>query len=459
MLSKIFKTLKKRPEIFILAYFALIALFVAFVINKGVPPDEIYHYDSINYYAKYSADPVVGKQVSYFQLGDVSRETSYLYHYLLSVVPRTTNLFNMDSFYILRTVNILIGVFTLIVLNKLAIVLGLARKFRLTALFAIASMPMFFFLSASINYDNAVILLAALSALFGVNLSKKFQIEYVLGLVLLLIIGPLVKFAFLPISLTIGLFLVIMIYKNNNLVKREFNRIKANKPILLAVTVLMFLTVSYLAGERYGVNIINYGKIRPNCNQILTHEQCLQNNIYKRTKEFNDQKLSAPAQLPIEVYVVQWTRIMISRIYGVLGHKSFDSNRVVVTTMFFAFFGGTIYFIRMFWRNQRSRKNLFLLSMFIVYTSALILENYSSYRRRGIITLAVQGRYWLPVLFPFILYVISLGKSEEVNSNISNYLLAVICIVAFIFGLPYFISGISYEWLSPSVQSLVNHIL
>ena len=70
----------------ILIIFVVQAVYVALSFKFGVPPDERTHLGFIKFYAGNSLDPFINAQNSNFYVGEVTRDPSYMYHYLMRLV-------------------------------------------------------------------------------------------------------------------------------------------------------------------------------------------------------------------------------------------------------------------------------------------------------------------------------------------------------------------------------------
>lgn len=457
MFNKLKILLIKRPDILVYLYFGLITISMALLIRKGAPPDEVFHFDSIKYYASHGIYPIVGHQDSAFQLGDIARESSYLYHYLLSFPFRLVKAFNIEPFLILRIINILMAIGTLYVLNAIAINLKIIKSLRISLLFLVSNIPMFIFVSSAINYDNSVILLSALGFLICIKLTQKYSVKLVSTLLIMSVYGPLLKYSFLPLTLGFVIFCGIITLKNYKGALAGLKVFKRKSPILFVTVIFIFVIGSILFIERYVGNIYMYRNIRPNCNQVLTHEQCLNNGIYSRSQKIKQHKPREPVNISPDLYLVQWTRIMFGGTYGLTAHNKYNPTPIIINISLIMFYILIIYFFRYVWTIQKTRIYLFIPFISLFYILSLLLTNISAYRRSGIISLAVQGRYWLPVLLPFIFYVVYLGKLNNPKKIFARRILIVILICFSIFsGLPNILNGINSSWLSGGANAAIE---
>ena len=103
---------RTRKIIYIL--FIIQAVYIAMSMKIGIPPDELTHIRFIEYYRDHSLSPFITEQHSGFAIGDVTREVSYLYHYLMSLLLRVLPFSMLNEYIILRFVGIGLSLLTLI---------------------------------------------------------------------------------------------------------------------------------------------------------------------------------------------------------------------------------------------------------------------------------------------------------------------------------------------------------
>jgi hypothetical protein len=399
-------------------------------VRFGVGPDEETHFRIIQYYAQNSLDPFLDKQKTDFYLGSLQREVSYLYHYILSIPYRAiANFGESTSVYIIRLFNLVLGTSSLVVLNLLAISLGLRKIIRVSLIFLFANVPVFIFLSSSVNYDNLVILLSFVLIYVSVLNRKVPSINKSLAIIVLSAMGPLVKFAFLPISLIAILYLLSTYIRNSKIFKRELKSSWHNKAtIVLSVLVIL---LSILFAERYLFNVIKFRQIIPSCEKILLVEQCKENFVYNRTSIYKAANLPPPI-ISKEAYLISWNMIMVERTYGILAHISLKKAPEIIS------FGvlGIYLLILAFIRKYNPKKDTYWVipATTLFYLVGLIITNYGIYKYSSNIGLAVSGRYWLPVLLPFIVYTASLYN--HLSRKTVTVVSIIICSFAFISGLP-----------------------
>lgn len=446
----------RRPELLVYAYFFIAALFLAVIIRLGVGPDETVHYHSIRYYAENSHDPFIQQQTGSYDVGDITRNSSYLYYYLMSFVYRFAEVLGASTYGALRVVNILLGVVSLAGLWQLGKYLMLKKWVRVTLLFVVANIPMFLFLSSTINYDNLVILLSVWSIVISIKLIRGPDLFYLLALMSMSVFGPLVKTAFLPISAVLACVVLFSLVSGR---QAYYSQLKASLRvnsgrIKLFVSILILLAALLLFAERYVGNLVRYQTITPTCDQVLSLSQCNENFVFSRGQIYKTAELAVP-EVYLDTYLPQWVRIMMSRTYGILSHRPFTNNPFIINVSIVFFYLVIILSLKR--PSKTNRDAIIIPFVFIMYTIALVSTNIGSYKESQELGLSVQGRYLLPVLLPLAFYAVgNLNAHRLNNTKMRNTLSGLVLVFAFYAGIPNILAGIKgNDWINPDLKELV----
>lgn len=418
-----------RHRSIIIGYFFICSATIALFLRFGIAPDEGIHFGIIKYYAQNSLDPVIGAQHSDYYLGALARDPSYLYHYLLSFPYRLFELLHINTLIGLRILNVLMGCATIYGLFWIADQLRLKKSISGPVVLALASIPIFMFLSSALNYDNLLLLIVVYSIGISIGLKQRFSVNGLLILTLLLVLGPLVKFAFLPYSAVLGFYVLSLTVVQK---KKIFQQLARKKPVSMILIVACIIGLG-LFGERYMRNIIEYKSITPECTQTLTEDQCQQNFVYKRTMIYRNASLEKP-DMKIDVYMVNWIRIMTDRTYGLLGHRTFKSKTIIFVSGLVLIY--SLILAAIFSLRDAVKKYWFIPVSSIAYLLGLVITNIKYYRESQNIGLAVQGRYWLPVLLTYTVYLAWLYRKK-----LQKYpgFIAILCIIWSIIAGPLYI--------------------
>src|ERR1035438_773805 len=149
--------------IIILLIFAAEASWLALTSRFPMAFDEGYHFNLIQFFS-HRFNPIVTSQPSStYALGAIVHNPSFLYHYLLSFPYRLIAHFTSSietQVILLRFINIGLAITSLLIMKKILSRLGLPYILVNILLLVFALTPLVTALSAQINYDNLLILVA-----------------------------------------------------------------------------------------------------------------------------------------------------------------------------------------------------------------------------------------------------------------------------------------------------------
>jgi hypothetical protein len=291
------------------------------------------------------------------------------------------------------------------VFSRLFKKIGIHQKFINITLLLFASLPITSLVTATINYDNMLLVLTALYLLVGVRIiqsSKVLWHDYV-ALVGVGCLASITKYTFLPIFFASAIYLVIIVYRRYG--KKFFSSLinSAKKAQRYSVVLLGGATILFvcLFSAAYLRNVIIYGNPHPSCMQTLGKERCLASPVIARSvkaKETKDQRSVAP----LKSYTITWFQNMTG--FGATGNSttkdilgSGQPPQVLLNLLVFGTLAGVCVLLYA-WRSLR--KNLswyFLLTMAIVLISSVYLNNVRGYYSNHAI-FANQPRYLLSIL-------------------------------------------------------------
>ncbi|HEX7963054.1 MAG TPA: hypothetical protein VF466_00540, partial [Candidatus Saccharimonadales bacterium] len=220
----------------------------------------------------------------------------------------------------------------------------------------------------------------------------------------------LVKYAFLPIALAVAIFLgaslLHVFWRRGAELKKAFNAAHARLDNRAKVLLMLLLLVSAgLFVQRYGVNMVSYHKPVPDCDDVLTVDDCLdygpwaRNYHYTQAKgDFDDNALG---------FARTWYDGMYFRLFFMITGPTNDyanSPPLVYpsrTALVLGIAAGLAFVV--YWRRtlRDHALLLFLLLIVVLYCSVLWVNSYQDYRATAQ-PVAINGRYLLVVLFPLI---------------------------------------------------------
>lgn len=409
--------------------------FFATHLNKDIIPDENYHIKFIEFYKNNnSINPIVGKQEEYFEYGEFTRSNSYMYHYIFGNLQKFIS-FNdqVSNIIFLRLINVFLGVATLILTISVYRLLIKDRLLIISSLTMLGGSLMFIVLQSGVNYDNLANLIAILSIFLLIKLFLKPSLLKVLLFILLLVIGPLVKFTLIPLFVFELLFLFLFYYKNRKEIIPKYKELKNDwKKYYNILLMIIILISSFLLVERYVGNFVKYESIltSPSCIKVTNKEECENNPQFIRDNSLKriDQSITLTGTV---YYLQKWSISMIDKTIGITAHKYIQSNPYLLLAMSSIIFISALCAIRYFDFRINIINCLFIITLLYVITLAMF--NYSSYLRYGIFELALQGRYLFLVL-PLIYFYINYYIFKIFRTNIIKIIYTIFVILLFTYG-------------------------
>lgn len=380
--------------------------------------DENFHFGIIKLYSHQWSPFFTTPPADSAQFGDLVRNPSYLYQYLMSFPYRFATLFihqETIQIIIMRFLNISLFTAGLFAFRALLLRLRVSAAITHISLLMLILIPVVPFLAGQINYDNLVFLLVPLVMLLAlacrqaiVDKAKIPPVSTIL-LVILGMLGGLVKYAFLPIFVAILLYLAVIIVRNRHLdlvtkTVKAFWQLSTWLKIGLVIGVIIS---SGLFIERYGVNIVLYHSLQPDCAKIESLDQCMQygpwarNYIIAANNEVVGDVLASPDKV---FFLPVWTYGMMHRLYFAINYDYFNYEElpIPITSAFIIGGIGLILYAVFCWTLfKRNRLLLLPATVIIIYAASLLYVNFTDYLHFKTM-LAINGRYLiliLPLLF------------------------------------------------------------
>ena len=411
--------------------------------------DEAYHLGLIQFFSHRWNPLVTVQPPSSYRLGPIIHGTSWLYHYLMSFPYRLMEIFTHDVVTLvigLRFINIALVIANLFILRKLLRLLRISDGLTNMVLFIFALTPMVTVLSAQINYDNLMIPLVTFSIYETVLLTREldrkyFDIVRFICLLCLCLLASLVKFAFLPIFLAITIVVIrklLVNWRNNlpNLLGQATAGLKRSnaitKTVLLAVTALSI----FLFGWVYGVNIAKYHDPIPQCNQVLSDQDCSQYYSWFLKHTFHEYTIAHPAaaiNLNVGSFTSYWMTSMSEKLYGsIMPLEGMYSLSAPLYSLAFLFFIGALGAIALNFKKiiHDYPELIMLIFVSLIYLVFLWGRNYEDYRQVGTVV-AINGRYLVPIL-AFLYVVLGLSVSYALERDRASKFVKTVIAVVFI---------------------------
>ena len=423
--------------------FLAFTLYLAFNIKMGVSSDSWYHLRVSQEYSKTLTIPK--NNADTYKWRDIEH-IPYLYFWINGRVLNLNSIvFNFNEVILLRVINILYSLFTLVGAYLLSKEFFESKWSNLLVVFLLVNTLMFTFLSSSINYDNLANMFSVFSILFFIRAIKsKGNWKNIFLMLILIALGGLTKFTTLPLGFILVLLTAIHLIKNWRNYRDRFK----GKILYLLIPIIFLLGLNFGV---YGVNLINFHSLEPDCLDVLTYDQCLENGVFYRdnvtipAQEVNLFKMVFSGQRvdPIR-YLGVWVWEMVKRIYGIMGDMQLYNNPIIIPFYIIFFLIAALLGICNWKKLKKESKHLSF--VFIFYFLILFfVQNYNMYLKRGFPALALQGRYIFPVIIPF--YILIILFLSRIRQRWLRVLVFVGLIVLFIISCyPFFFLNVDSNW-------------
>jgi hypothetical protein len=384
----------------LICYFLSKSVYLAFSLAPGMAPDEIFHIQLIELYAKSnSLFPFYGSSnvfdyplPEYLRFGPTT-EYPAAYHMILGKLAK---LFKIDptvfsSIVLFRLINTIISCANLLCIfslfrSQLSSVHG-----RILAYVICTNLLTYTLLAGSVSYDPSVNLISTIATLILIKYLKTRQMRLAIYLIGVLSLGITIKWTVLPFAVICAAFGAMAFFSNktDKTWRRNFEPL-ANKLSLLLISFLMGIiaTASLLliASKFY-----KYGKLMPSCTDIYSVETC---------KTFEASTIFFPPQNELSsilLYPLHWLFYMIQSAFGI---KSFIG---VTPPLIFSIMIEVILiwgFLLSLWKFNRQNDERRLLTLLpIIYCSVFFwVWGFPTYKEFLNAEYGVNGRYAFPVL-------------------------------------------------------------
>jgi hypothetical protein len=378
--------------------------------------DENFHFGVIKLYSHQWGPFFSSAPANSAAFGDLVRNPSYLYQYLMSFPYRLIALVvHQESHQIILLRFINVGLFTggLFAFRRLLLSLRFSAGKTHFSLLMLVLVPVVPFLAGQINYDNLLFLLIPLACLLTLACTRSIKergilppISFILLLVVCLASG-LVKYAFLPVILALGIYILIIALtspKRKGMMGRSL-RAYASLPRLgaigLAISLVLF---AGLFTERYGVNLVRYKSLQPDCVKLQSLDQCLQYGPWARNYIIAANNHAAGDDVPLDpkkgLFLPTWTEGMMHRLYFAINYDytNYYELPIPMTVAMIVGLIGLGLLLLFGWTLLRRNPELLLPILVIaLYVASLLYVNFTDYLKFKTM-LAINGRYLILIL-------------------------------------------------------------
>lgn len=450
-----------RSNTFFYATLSLFTAGVAWIALASLYPmafDEEFHYGLIKIYATSWLPYGIQHTSDMAQYGSATADASYLFHYLMSFPYRILHAIGLSDMLIiicLRLMNVAIVAGAIIVFRKALIEAKIGQLTTNVSLLFFMLIPVLSMLAAQINYDNLLLLIVALSTLLtiritgGVLTKRGLSSPAIWYLLILLIMGACVKYAFLPIAGGIGIWLIVLVLvakkKYRHTFKKQFLTLQRSTAKLTAktkTTLIVLGLASMFFAFHYVTNYAQYGSPIPPCEKVFDEQACNAYGPWERNHRFAQSRPASFQPMSIPQYIAdQWVPGMARRLtFALAGKTNGFQTKDQLPIVYFGFWTLTIVGLicliaRMIERRLKVGAFTWLtLLLCAIYAGVLIYQLYGDYLETGV-AVAINGRYLLLLLplFGAVLLQSIAHYTKRIPRNISLAIL-VASIIIFLIG-------------------------
>jgi hypothetical protein len=431
-------------------------LWLVFSATYPMPFDEFAHYGAIQVFSGRWLPFVASQPLDSGIIGDITRNPSTLYYWLMSYPYRLFDaLFTTDMALIigLRLINVGLVLGGILLFRKLFLEWKLPNRVVNVALLIFVVTPIVSFLSAHINYDNLLFLFTPLVLLYASRIARsdKQLFANVGLLVLTTLLALATKQTFLPVALVVWLYVTTVLifrHKKQLLAQLYVSFKMTQKGIGFWLAIVAIALLSVIAVERYGVNLIRYQAIQPQCEEVQPIAFCEQFGPWYRNNVIN--VINRPAEPPYgnplsfsQYWVARMYRGYFANFshtptvgatdrepYGPIATKPLLPMQSVIGIAALA-----IGLLAVMLKRREIWKDPMLRFAVIVFVGFIIIQwgyNYSSYLAAWKAE-AIQARYTIPVLPLGLLVMASAVDMLKVKRSYKQAGLAIV-LLGFVYG-------------------------
>ena len=438
--------------------------------------DEEYHVGIIDIYSRQLGPFITSQPPEAAFHGDITRYSSYFFHYLMSFPYRLIAVFTQDlmtKVIIMRFICIALVIIGVWLFRKVILNFGVSKATANAVILIFTLIPMVPFALCQVNYDALVFALLPLLLYFSQKASQPSdrQVWYIILLGITSGFAAVTKFTTLPVIFACIIFVGTYLYRQHKttVLKVLWRQVRL-VPRLQLVIASLFLVISLgLFVERYVVNLVTYHSIEPTCDVLHTDAECLQYTVYQRNSDLKKAYQANPHKLwnPIQYSVLYWIPHVFDDSF-VTGTYVYPTNQptTAIRTLppdlsanagnpLLRFTGWAVFVVSVLVvivasvRCRLVPQRLFYLFglVIIIYSAALWLKNYTDYLSLGS-PVAAQGRYYICLLIPMLLIVVLCFKQlvKDVRAYPYIFLISVLFLLTQSGGVSSFVLYSNPKW-------------
>ncbi|WP_250895213.1 hypothetical protein [Curtobacterium flaccumfaciens] len=457
LLDRANRALSSRTAfVVVLVAFLLVGFLFAVTIHvpASAAPDERRHIGNIMLYAArpWNAGPFLQDvDASKLWLGEVTRFPAYLYYYLMSFPAKGTQALGLhleQTVMVLRSIDVLAAGAGLYALRAMFRNAGVPTAIGLLATVVTASTGRYAWQAATISYDAPSMAAFFLFAAVAVKVARGGGLRTLAWLVVTAMLALMFKYSQAPLVLAGAFFAVLFRYRVDGFswlrhpVRRAVSGFR-ERPWRSVVLVVIGGALLALVLERFGVNLLVYRALNPDCAEIHSRDACMNFGIFRRNYNAvrtHDLEVAAGTLEPFRPvsFLWMWITTYFRSLFFFWGPSlPWRPNTAVVLFGAVASVGAVAIAVTQMRRVLRNAAMWWLAAVPVAYTVAVLCFNAATAvnLRQDF---AFSGRYLLPVL-PMIAAVVLLGLASWIRrlhgraATVAWIVVIVVGVVLFVF--------------------------
>jgi hypothetical protein len=271
-------------------------------------------------------------------------------------------------------------------------------------------------LAGQINYDNLLMPFAAWAMLLTLDLidqlrRRQFSLQSVLVLLTVCLTATMVKYEFLPIFVSIVLYLAFMFWRqfrgNRPKLKQLLASYTSHPWFKKSIMLLAFALVFAMFLQRDVLNLVKYHNVAPDCSYVLSAEDCNAYPVWSHDYISHQQVIGHSVSVSSNPvwYVWEWSYWLWYRLFFAINgpaHTFANYPPLPLPSAAFALLvvGSAVAVIWQWKRLFRGNPYFAFLGLTaFLYLLALLSQGYLKYRHTAVLEL-MNGRYLLPIILP-----------------------------------------------------------
>lgn len=364
----------------------------------------------IQAYTHYLTPFISSQNPSFDAVGEMTRDPSYLFYYLMSWPLRLISMFTSSyaiQLIFLRLISLAFVVVGLINYRKVFLAANIPRSVTHLTLAFFMLTPTIALFPGAVHYDNAIFMLFAFCLLLALRILKsaKPNAKQILLLSILGMLGALIKFTFIALFVPILLYIAYDQWKKHgrqwwSKFSHSFKSLK--KPAQIGLIAAFAISLGLFI-ERPVQNILVYKQIQPDCQKIMPKDRCTKNYTAERNIDLLDKKPVGFKPInPFQFTLSLWSISMISTEVNFIPATSPLPNLLY---LYYTFALGGILLVFFYLRDFLKVPALrFLLVTCGAYTALLFLYLFTEYAKYSE-PIALSSRYLFQVQPLFMVFV------------------------------------------------------